>query len=148
LISFYQFFFSVLVVFDGAQLDNRKLLTVLDRAQQRIDKIIDPQSGMYLSPLLLRQTFISVLDAMNIPYVSALGEGDDECVSLANHLHCYLIAQDSDYYCLIFIMVIYRLIMSILIRLRKVRFIIYARNCIITIYYLTDSTVYNFQHWL
>ncbi|CAF4074072.1 unnamed protein product, partial [Adineta steineri] len=35
---------------------------------------------------------------MNIPYVLALGEGDDECVSLANHLNCYLIsyAQMSD----------------------------------------------------
>jgi hypothetical protein len=36
---------------------------------------------------------------MNIPYISALGEGDDECVSLANHLNCYLISRDSDYYC-------------------------------------------------
>jgi 5'-3' exonuclease len=36
---------------------------------------------------------------MNIPYISALGEGDDECVSLANHLDCYLISRDSDYYC-------------------------------------------------
>jgi hypothetical protein len=36
---------------------------------------------------------------MNIPYISALGEGDDECVSLANHLDCYLMARDSDYYC-------------------------------------------------
>ena len=36
---------------------------------------------------------------MKIPYVSALGESDDECVSLANHLDCYLMAQDSDYYC-------------------------------------------------
>jgi len=36
---------------------------------------------------------------MKIPYVSAIGEGDDESVSLANHLDCYLIAQDSDYYC-------------------------------------------------
>lgn len=36
---------------------------------------------------------------MNVPYVSALGEGDEECVSLANHLDCYLIARDSDYYC-------------------------------------------------
>lgn len=36
---------------------------------------------------------------MQIPYVQALGEGDEECVSLANHLDCYLIATDSDYYC-------------------------------------------------
>ena len=36
---------------------------------------------------------------MNIPYVSALGEGDEECVSLANHLDCYLVSRDSDYYC-------------------------------------------------
>jgi 5'-3' exonuclease len=56
-------------------------------------------SEIFLSPLLLRQTFVSVLDAMQIPYVSALGENDDECVSLANHFDCYLMATDSDYFC-------------------------------------------------
>ncbi|CAF1498231.1 unnamed protein product, partial [Adineta steineri] len=36
---------------------------------------------------------------MKITYVSALGEGDGECVSLANRFDCYVIAQDSDYFC-------------------------------------------------
>jgi hypothetical protein len=100
LISFYlSFFQSVLVVFDGAQLNDRKWLTILARAHERVDKSLSIEPKVDLNPLLLRQTFINVLDLMNIPYVSALGEGDDECVSLANHLDCYLIAQDSDYYC-------------------------------------------------
>lgn len=90
---------SVIVVFDGARLDDRKLSTVFERSQRRVDYSTRASVNINLSPLLLRQTFINVLDEMNIPYVSALGEGDDECVSLANHLDCYLIARDSDYYC-------------------------------------------------
>ncbi|CAF2386762.1 unnamed protein product [Rotaria sp. Silwood2] len=90
---------NVIVVFDGARLDDRKLSTVLERSQRRVDYSTQTSVNIDLSPLLLRQTFINVLDEMNIPYISALGEGDDECVSLANHLDCYLIARDSDYYC-------------------------------------------------
>lgn len=55
--------------------------------------------NVYLNPLLLRQTYLDVLNDMRIPYVEAIGEGDDECVALANHLNCYLIGKDSDYYC-------------------------------------------------
>jgi hypothetical protein len=87
------------VVFDGARLDDRKLLTVLERSKKRVDYSTKASVNVDLSPLLLRQTFLSVLDQLNIPYISALGEGDDESVSLANHLDCYLIARDSDYYC-------------------------------------------------
>ena len=90
---------SVLVVFDGARLDDRKLLTVLERSKKRVDYSTKASVNVDLSPLLLRQTFLSVLDQLSIPYISALGEGDDESVSLANHLDCYLIARDSDYYC-------------------------------------------------
>ncbi|CAF1921309.1 unnamed protein product [Rotaria magnacalcarata] len=90
---------NAMVVFDGARLDNRKLSTVLERSQRRVDYSTRTSVNTDLSPLLLRQAFINVLDDMNIPYVSALGEGDDESVSLANHLDCYLIARDSDYYC-------------------------------------------------
>jgi hypothetical protein len=92
-------FQSVLVVFDGAQLDNRKLETSLDRARDSINKSSSTDQRVELSPLLLRQIFIRVLDTMEIPYVSALGEGDGECVSLANRFNCFLIAQDSDYFC-------------------------------------------------
>ncbi|CAF0817074.1 unnamed protein product [Rotaria sp. Silwood1] len=90
---------NVIVVFDGARLDDRKLSTTLERSQRRVDYSTQTSVNIDLSPLLLRQTFINVLDEMNISYISALGEGDDECVSLANHLDCYLIARDSDYYC-------------------------------------------------
>ncbi|CAF0882247.1 unnamed protein product [Rotaria sordida] len=90
---------NVIVVFDGARLDDRKLSTVLQRSQKRVDYSTKMSVNIELSPLLLRQTFINILNEMNIPYISALGEGDDECVSLANHLDCYLIARDSDYYC-------------------------------------------------
>ncbi|CAF1422828.1 unnamed protein product [Adineta steineri] len=90
---------NVIVVFDGARLDDRKLATTLQRSKKRIDYSTKLSVNIDLSPLLLRQTFLNVLDEMNIPYVSALGEGDDECVSLANHLNCYLISRDSDYYC-------------------------------------------------
>jgi 5'-3' exonuclease len=93
------FSFSVIVVFDGARLDDRKLATTLERSKKRVDYSTKVSVNIDLSPLLLRQTFVNVLDEMNIPYVSALGEGDDECVALANHLDCYLIARDSDYYC-------------------------------------------------
>jgi hypothetical protein len=67
--------------------------------KKRVDYSTKLSVNLDLSPLLLRQTFVNVLDEMNIPYISALGEGDDECVSLANHLNCYLISRDSDYYC-------------------------------------------------
>jgi 5'-3' exonuclease len=80
-------------------LDDRKLSTTLERAKKRVDYSTKLSVNLDLSPLLLRQTFVNVLDEMNIPYISALGEGDDECVSLANHLNCYLISRDSDYYC-------------------------------------------------
>lgn len=91
--------FSVIVVFDGARIDDRKLSTILERSKKRVDYSTKISVNIDLSPLLMRQTFISVLNEMNIPYISALGEGDDECVSLANHLNCYLISRDSDYYC-------------------------------------------------
>lgn len=92
-------FLSVIVVFDGARLDERKLSTTLERAKKRVDYSTKISVNVDLSPLLLRQTFLDVLDELNIPYISALGEGDEECVSLANDLNCYLIARDSDYYC-------------------------------------------------
>ena len=88
----------MIVVFDGARIDDRKLATTLERSKKRIDFSTKVSVNINLSPLLLRQTFINVLNEMNIPYVSAIGEGDDECVSLANHLDCYLISRDSDYY--------------------------------------------------
>lgn len=93
------FFPRVVVIFDGTQLDDRKLETSLARAQDRINKSLSTNLGVELSPLLLRQVFLSVLDTLNIPYMSALGEGDGECVSLANHLDSFLVAQDSDYFC-------------------------------------------------
>ena len=88
----------MLVVFDGAQRDSLKLATSINRAEESVKKSTT-KSETTLSPILLRQTFISVLDVMQVPYVSALGEGDDECVSLANHLNYYLMATNSDYYC-------------------------------------------------
>lgn len=92
-------FSSIVVVFDGARIDDRKLSTTLERSKKRVDFSTKVSVNLDLSPLLLRQIFLDVLDRMNIPYVSAVGEGDDECVSLANHLDCYLISRDSDYYC-------------------------------------------------
>jgi hypothetical protein len=71
----------------------------LNRARDRIKKSSSTDSNVELSPLLLRQIFLSVLDTSKIPYVSALREADGECVSLANRLDCFLIAQDSDYFC-------------------------------------------------
>jgi 5'-3' exonuclease len=99
LLSFSLSLSSVIVVFDGARLDNRKIATVLERAQKRVDYSSRASVNIELSPPLIRQVFLQVLDELMIPYISALGEGDDECVSLANHLDCYLIARDSDYYC-------------------------------------------------
>ena len=96
--SFFSFF-SIIVVFDGARIDDRKLSTTLERSKKRVDISTKVSVNLELSPLLLRQIFLDVLDQMNIPYISALGEGDDECVSLANHLDCYLVSRDSDYYC-------------------------------------------------
>lgn len=93
------FFQRVVVVFDGAQLDDRKLETSLNRARDRVANSSSTDLNVQLSPLLLRQVFLSVLDTFQIPYVSALGEGDGECVSLANRLDSFLVAQDSDYFC-------------------------------------------------
>ncbi|CAF1468421.1 unnamed protein product [Adineta ricciae] len=90
---------NAFVVFDGAQLDNRKNETLIKRAKDSVRKSTISDSRVFINPVLLRQTFISVLDAMKIPYISALGEADDECVSLANHFDCYLISTDSDYFC-------------------------------------------------
>lgn len=96
--SFQKCRINVIVVFDGARIDNRKLATTLERSRKRIDFSTKLSVNLNLSPLLLRQTFINVLNEMDIPHISAIGEGDDECVSLANHLDCYLISRDSDYY--------------------------------------------------
>lgn len=88
-----------MVVFDGAQLDSRKRETLMNRAKDSVIKSTTGGPEVFVTPVLLRRTFISVLDAMEIPYISALGEADEECVSLANHFDCYLIATDSDYFC-------------------------------------------------
>lgn len=98
-LSIHFFSSSIIVVFDGARIDDRKLSTTLERSKKRVDFSTKVSVNLNLSPLLLRQIFLDVLDRMNIPYISAIGEGDDECVSLANHLDCYLISRDSDYYC-------------------------------------------------
>ncbi|CAF1039475.1 unnamed protein product [Adineta steineri] len=90
---------KAIVVFDGAQTDDRKWETTKKRAKEYVDVLKNISLGTNLCPLLLRQTFISVLDDMQIPYAQALGEADEECVSLANRLDCYLISKDSDYYC-------------------------------------------------
>ncbi|CAF0930602.1 unnamed protein product [Adineta steineri] len=90
---------NAFVVFDGAQLDSRKESTMIKRAEDSIVKSTTDDSIVSITPRLLHQTFISVLDAMQVPYISALGEADDECVSLANHFNCYLMATDSDYFC-------------------------------------------------
>ncbi len=95
----YIFCQRVVVVFDRAQLADRKLETSLNRARDRITKSSSTNLNVELSPLLLRQVFLSVLDTFKIPYVSALDEGDGECVSLANRLDSFLVAQDSDYFC-------------------------------------------------
>ncbi|CAF1278255.1 unnamed protein product [Adineta steineri] len=97
--SFKKWNINALVVFDGAQLDDRKRLTHVNRANGSVEESMKKSDKLSISPLLLRQTFISVLDAMQIPYVSPLGENDEECVSLANHFNCYLMATDSDYFC-------------------------------------------------
>ncbi|CAF0804562.1 unnamed protein product [Adineta steineri] len=83
---------NAFVVFDGAQLDSRKESTMIKRAEDSIVKSTTDDSIVSITPRLLRQTFISVLDVMQVPYISALGEADDECVSLANHFNCYLMA--------------------------------------------------------
>jgi len=72
---------------------------MIKRAKQSIVQSTTDDSTDFMNPILLRQTFISVLDAMQVPYISALGEADEECVSLANHFNCYLMATDSDYFC-------------------------------------------------
>ncbi|UJR17243.1 hypothetical protein I4U23_004138 [Adineta vaga] len=90
---------NAFVVFDGAQLDHRKESTMIKRAKDSITQSTTNDSIVSMHPALLRQTFINLLDTMQVPYISALGEGDDECVSLANHLNCYLMATDSDYFC-------------------------------------------------
>lgn len=91
--------FSSIVVFDGARLDDRKLGTTLDRSKKRVRFSTEMSVNVDLSPALIRQVFQAVLDEFQVPYVSSLAEADDQSVSLANHLDCFLIATDSDYFC-------------------------------------------------
>ncbi len=49
-------------------------------------------------PLFAKAVFIDALRDFGIPFVVADGDGDPDCVALANHLECPVLADDADFF--------------------------------------------------
>ncbi|XP_064611323.1 LOW QUALITY PROTEIN: protein asteroid homolog 1-like, partial [Liolophura sinensis] len=89
------------VVFDGAySRDDKKLGTVVDRARKKIlcsASVAKGGRGKIL-PLLAYDTFIFVLNELQIPHMTCDQEADDQIVLLANEYNCPVLSCDSDFY--------------------------------------------------
>ncbi|XP_077982892.1 single-strand DNA endonuclease ASTE1-like [Glandiceps talaboti] len=89
------------VLLDGADyLDDKKFGTLMDRAQQKVDRSFDITQGgdKGLRPMFAMNVFIQVLNQLNIHLAVCDFEADDEIVNLANAFNCPVIGEDSDFF--------------------------------------------------
>lgn len=91
------------IILDGGyEPDNRKLKTILDRANIRIHLsgcIANGERGKIL-PVLAYEVFITSLNTLGIGHVTCDFEADNQIAVLANDLKCPVISFDSDFYIL------------------------------------------------
>ncbi|XP_067417894.1 single-strand DNA endonuclease ASTE1 [Emydura macquarii macquarii] len=88
------------VVLDGGcDLSNKKLVTLKERAKDRIQtaySISRGGSGSVL-PLLTREVFKQVLTKLDVPFVQCFSEADRDIMALANCWNCPVLTLDSDF---------------------------------------------------
>ena len=89
------------VVFDGSyEVDDRKLKTILQRNQQRLNSAYSISKGGHgkILPILAYETFRQVLVEIHVPFVVCDFEADYDIAVLANDLYCPVLSYDSDFY--------------------------------------------------
>ncbi|KAM8980174.1 single-strand DNA endonuclease ASTE1 isoform 2-T2 [Sarcophilus harrisii] len=88
------------VVLDGGcDISDKKLLTLKDRAREKIQVAYSLSLGGRgnLLPLLIREVFIQVLNKLHIDFVQCFSEADRDIMTLANHWNCPVLTMDSDF---------------------------------------------------
>lgn len=89
------------VVFDGGyNPDDRKLATVLERANERrkrVGLVCSKGRGCVL-PILSYETFLQVLVELEVAHVSCIYEADREIAVLAKKWKCPVLSNDSDFF--------------------------------------------------
>ncbi|XP_068944487.1 single-strand DNA endonuclease ASTE1 [Petaurus breviceps papuanus] len=88
------------VVLDGGcDISDKKLLTLKDRAQEKIQLAYSLCVGRRgnLLPLLIREVFIQVLNKLHVDFVQCFSEADRDIMTLANHWNCPVLTMDSDF---------------------------------------------------
>ncbi len=94
------------VVMDGMDFDDSKKVSQDKRCQQKIERISAMQSGrgesrtvqFSLIPLFAKSVFLDAARECGVSCFVADGEADQSIVSLANHLHCPVLGNDSDFF--------------------------------------------------
>ncbi|XP_027727967.1 protein asteroid homolog 1 isoform X2 [Vombatus ursinus] len=88
------------VVLDGGcDVSDKKLLTLKDRAREKIQVAHSLSVGGRgnLLPLLIREVFIQVLNKLHVDFVQCFSEADRDIMTLANHWNCPVLTMDSDF---------------------------------------------------
>ncbi|XP_072507413.1 single-strand DNA endonuclease ASTE1 isoform X2 [Notamacropus eugenii] len=88
------------VVLDGGcDVSDKKLLTLKDRAREKIQVAYSLSVGGRgnLLPLLIREVFIQVLNKLHVDFVQCFSEADRDIMTLANHWNCPVLTMDSDF---------------------------------------------------
>ncbi len=89
------------VVMDGIDFDDTKKACHLKRCKQRIERMTAIQSGRgmhIMIPLFAKSVFLDAACKCGVSCFVADGEADQSIVSLANHLHCPVLGNDSDFF--------------------------------------------------
>lgn len=94
---------EIILVFDGGHdISNRKLKTAQHRLQERLAtaKAIAKTGAPNLKilPILAHEVFKDVVRELGIPVLQCSFEADEEIAAIANHYHCPVASQDSDFY--------------------------------------------------
>ena len=98
-----------IVIFDGAHNEEQKIVTRIQRRQDRIDYInkqitsdasrpIERTCGGHVLPILASEVYRMALHALDIQFYVADGEADSVIARVANHYSCPVLSKDSDFF--------------------------------------------------
>ena len=98
-----------IVIFDGAHIDEQKIVTRIKRRQDRINYInkqitsdascpIKPTCGGHVLPILASEVYRMTLHGLGIQFYVADGEADSVIARVANHYSCPVLSWDSDFF--------------------------------------------------
>uniref|UniRef100_A0A8D2IHQ1 Asteroid homolog 1 n=1 Tax=Urocitellus parryii TaxID=9999 RepID=A0A8D2IHQ1_UROPR len=88
------------VVLDGGcDISDKKLITLKDRAREKIQMAhsLSIGGGGCVCPLLIREVFLQVLIKLQVCFVQCFSEADRDIMTLANHWNCPVLSSDSDF---------------------------------------------------